>query len=69
MKSKKKLLLKKNVKALKAGELDREQFNRKYQSRIGHMGHADTYHLTKAIEYDLLFWEYEQTESGPVVPG
>lgn len=60
--------LKKDVKALKAGELDREQFNRKYQSRIGHMGHADTYHLTKAIEYDLLFWEFEQTESGLVVP-
>ena len=42
--------------------------NRKYQSRLGHMGHADTYHVTKAIEYDLLFWEFEQTQSGLLVP-
>ena len=60
--------LKKDVKHLKAGELDRETFNRKYQSRLGHMGHADTYHVTKAIEYDLLFWEFEQTQSGLLVP-
>jgi hypothetical protein len=32
------------------------------------MGHADTYHVTKAIEYDLLFWEFEQTQSGLLVP-
>ena len=30
--------------------------------------HADTYHVTKAIEYDLLFWEFEQTQSGLLVP-
>ena len=60
--------LKKDVKHLKAGELDRETFNRKYQSRLGHMGHADTYHVTKAIEYDLLFWEFEQTQSDLLVP-
>lgn len=60
--------LKKDVKHLKAGELDQETFNRKYQSRLGHMGHADTYHVTKAIEYDLLFWEFEQTQSGLLVP-
>lgn len=58
----------KDVKHLKAGELDRETFDRKYQSRLGHMGHADTYHVTKAIEYDLLFWEFEQTQSGLLVP-
>ena len=56
------------IEAVKAGELDRETFNRKYQSRLGHMGHADTYHVTKAIEYDLLFWEFEQTQSGLLVP-
>ena len=60
--------LKKDVKHLKAGELDQETFNRKYQSRLGHMGHADTYHVTKTIEYDLLFWEFEQTQSGLLVP-
>lgn len=60
--------LKKDVKHLKAGELDRETFNRKYQSRLGYIGHADTYHVTKAIEYDLLFWEFEQTQSGLLVP-
>lgn len=53
--------LKNDVKDLKAGELDAETFDRRYQSRLGHMGHADTYHITKAIEYDLLFWEYENT--------
>lgn len=53
--------LKNDVKDLKAGELDTETFDRRYQSRLGHMGHADTYHITKAIEYDLLFWEYENT--------
>ena len=56
------------IEAVKAGELDRETFNRKYQSRLGHMGHADTYHVTKAIEYDLLFWEFEQTKSGLLIP-
>ena len=38
------------------------------ESRLGHMGHADTYHVTQAIEYDLLFWEFEQTQSGLLVP-
>ena len=60
--------LKKDVKHLEAGELDREAFNRKYQSRLGHMSHADTYHITKAIEYELLFWEWERTESGLFTP-
>lgn len=60
--------LKKNVKQLEAGELERVEFEKKYQSRLGHMGHADTYHLTKAIEYELLFWEWEQTESGIAIP-
>lgn len=53
--------LKNDIKNLKAGELDAETFDRRYQSRLGHMGHADTYHITKAIEYDLLFWEFEKT--------
>lgn len=52
--------LKQDVKELEAGELDAETFDRRYQSRLGHMGHADTYHLTKSIEYELLFWEYEK---------
>ncbi len=60
--------LKKNVKQLEAGELERVEFEKKYQSRLGHMGHADTYHRTKAIEYELLFWEWEQTESGIAIP-
>lgn len=60
--------LKNDVKRLEAGELDREAFERKYKSRLGHMGHADTYHVTKAIEYELLFWEWEQRESGLLVP-
>lgn len=60
--------LKNDVKHLEAGELDREAFERKYKSRLGHMGHADTYHVTKAIEYELLFWEWEQRESGLLVP-
>ena len=60
--------LKNDVKHLEAGELDREAFERKYKSRLGHMGHADTYHVTKAIEYELLFWEWEQRESGILVP-
>ena len=59
--------LKNDVKHLEAGELDREAFERKYKSRLGHMGHADTYHVTKAIEYELLFWEWEQRESGLLV--
>ncbi len=37
--------LKNDVKHLEAGELDREAFERKYKSRLGHMGHADTYHV------------------------
>lgn len=60
--------LKKDVKHYEAGELDKEAFNRKYQSRLGHMGHADTYHITKAVEYELLFWEFEQTRNGLLVP-
>ena len=53
--------MKKDVKAYEAGELDAEYFGRKYQSRLGHMGHADTYHFTKAIEYELMFWEWEKS--------
>ncbi len=60
--------LKNDVKYLEAGELDRETFERRYKSRLGHMGHADTYHVTKAIEYELLFWEWEQTESRLLIP-
>ena len=60
--------LKNDVKHLEAGELDREAFERKYKSRLGHMGHADTYHVTKAIEYELLFWEWEKRESGIFIP-
>lgn len=60
--------LKNDVKYLEAGELDRETFERRYKSRLGHMGHADTYHVTKAIEYELLFWEWEQTESNLLIP-
>lgn len=60
--------VKKDIKAYKAGELKADAFNRKLQSRLGHMSHADTYHITKSIEYDLLFWEYEQLQSGIYVP-
>ena len=60
--------LKKDVKHFEAGELDKEVFNRRYESRLGHMGHADTYHLTKSVEYELLFWEWEQTKSGIAIP-
>ena len=32
------------------------------------MSHADTYHVTKSIEYELLFWEWEQTQNGIMLP-
>ena len=38
------------------------------ESRLGHMSHADTYHVTKSIEYELLFWEWEQTQNGIMLP-
>ena len=60
--------LKNDVKHLEAGELDKETFTRKYESRLGHMSHADTYHVTKSIEYELLFWEWEQTQNGIMLP-
>ena len=45
------------------GELPPEDFNRKYESRKGHLGHADTYHIAKAVEYELLFYEWERLEA------
>ena len=39
------------------------KFNRKYESRKGHLGHADTYHIAKAVEYELLFYEWERMEA------
>ena len=35
----------------------------KYESRKGHLGHADTYHIAKAVEYELLFYEWERLEA------
>lgn len=29
----------------------------------GHLGHADTYHIAKAVEYELLFYEWERLEA------
>lgn len=55
--------LKKSVKAYELGEIDQEAFTRQYESRLGHMGHADTYHITKAVEYELMFWEWEHLEA------
>lgn len=54
--------LKKSVKSYELGEIDKETFMRQYESRLGHMGHADTYHITKSVEYELLFWEWEHLE-------
>lgn len=55
--------LKQDVKAYELGELPPEEFNRKYESRKGHLGHADTYHIAKAVEYKLLFYEWERLEA------
>lgn len=55
--------LKKAVKAYEMGEIEKEAFIRQYESRLGHMGHADTYHITKAVEYELMFWEWERLEA------
>lgn len=58
--------LKKAVKAYEVGEIEKEAFIRQYNSRLGHLGHADTYHVTKAVEYELLFWEWEHLEASGV---
>lgn len=55
--------LKKAVKAYEMGEIEKEAFVRQYESRLGHMSHADTYHITKAVEYELMFWEWEHLEA------
>ena len=55
--------LKQDVKAYELGELPPEEFNRKYESRKGHLGHTDTYHIAKAVEYELLFYEWERLEA------
>lgn len=55
--------LKKAVKAYEIGEIEKEAFIRQYESRLGHMSHADTYHITKAVEYELMFWEWERLEA------
>lgn len=52
-----------DVKAYELGKLPPEEFNRKYESRKGHLGHADTYHIAKAVEYELLFYEWERLEA------
>ena len=52
--------LKKDIKAYEAGELEAEAFKRRYESRKGHLSHADTYHIAKAAEYELLFYEWER---------
>jgi hypothetical protein len=54
--------IKGNIKAYEAGELSKEEFMRKYNSNMGHLGHADTYHIQKAVEYELLFYEWENME-------
>ena len=58
--------IKSNVKAYKQGEIDKEAFMRKYESHKGHLSHADAYHIAKAIEYELFFWEYEKIAAAPV---
>ena len=55
--------LKKAVKSYELGEIEKDAFTRQYESRLGHMGHADTYHITKAVEYELMFWEWERMEA------
>jgi hypothetical protein len=55
--------LKKDVKAYEMGDLQPEEFTRKYESRKGHLGHADTYHIAKAVEYELMFYEWERLEA------
>lgn len=55
--------LKQDVKAYELGKLPPEEFNRKYESRKGHLGHADTYHIAKVVEYELLFYEWERLEA------
>lgn len=54
--------LKKDVKAYELGLLDDDTFTRKYESRKGHLGHADTHHILKAVEYELLFYEWERLQ-------
>lgn len=56
--------LKKDIKAYEVGELEAEEFRRKYESRKGHLSHADTYHIAKAAEYELLFYEWERLGAG-----
>ncbi len=58
--------IKGNVKAYETGELTKEEFMRKYTSNTGHLSHADTYHILKAIEYELLFYEWENLEKAIV---
>lgn len=42
--------LKKTLKAFETGEMELEDFDRSITSRIGHIGHADTYILRKQTE-------------------
>lgn len=55
--------LKKDIKAYEAGQIAQDEFTRKIESRKGHLSHADTYHITKAVEYELLFYEWERLEA------
>lgn len=61
--------LKQSVKEYKAGEISREYFYRVIESRKGHLGHADTWHILKALEYDLLFFEAEKERKVGQNPG
>ena len=65
--------MRRNTKLYKAGEITKEDFQKRFQSHKGHLSHADTWHMVKAAEYDLMFWEWENmadsTEELPQICG
>lgn len=46
--------LKDQIKAFESGEVDITHFDRSIQSRLGHMKHADTYHLQEDIKNQII---------------
>ena len=65
--------MRRNTKLYKAGEITKEDFEKRFQSHKGHLSHADTWHMVKAAEYDLMFWEWENmadsVEESPQICG
>ncbi len=45
------------------GELPPKNLTGSMKAEKGHLGHADTYHIAKAVEYELLFYEWERLEA------